>query len=156
MSKLDDGLLQLLGRFAQEQVEYVLIGGHAVRLNGYVRGTEDIDILLPSSLENGRKVIRALDYLPSSSELDPAWFEVDPQAPDNIRVWDEVVIDLLFAANGENYQSLQSHIRQVDVQGTAVRVLNIEGLLKTKTDYREKDVVDKAVLKRIAQGLAPE
>ncbi len=156
MSKLDDDLLQLLRRFAQEQVEYVLVGGHAVRLNGYVRGTEDIDILLPSSLENGRKVIRALDYLPSSAELDPAWFEVDSQAPDNIRVWDAVVIDLLFAANGENYQSLQSHIRQVDVQGTPVRVLDIEGLLKTKTDYREKDIVDKVVLKRIAQGLSPE
>jgi hypothetical protein len=156
MSKLDDGLLQLLERFAQEQVEYVLIGGQAVRLNGYVRGTEDIDILLPSSLENGRKVIRALDYLSSSAELDPAWFEVDPQAPDNIRVWDDVVIDFLFAANGESYQSLQSHIRQVEVQGTVVRVLDIEGLLKTKTDYRDKDVVDKAVLRRIAQGLPPE
>jgi hypothetical protein len=156
MSKLDDALLHLLERFAQEEADYVLIGGHAVRLNGYVRGTEDIDILLPSSIENGRKVIRALDYLPSSAELDPAWFEVDPQAPDNIRVWDDVVIDLLFAANGESYQSLQSHIRQVDVQGTVVRVLDIEGLLKTKTDYRAKDVVDKAVLKRIAQGLVPE
>jgi hypothetical protein len=157
MSKLeDDGLLQLLERFAQEQVEYVLIGGQAVRLNGFVRGTEDIDILLPSSLENGRKVIRALDYLPSSSELEASWFEVDSEAPDNIRVWDEVVIDLLFAANGENYQSLQSHIRQVEVQGVQVRVLDIEGLLKTKTDYRGKDVVDKAALLRIKQGLPPE
>jgi hypothetical protein len=34
----------------------VLIGGHAVRINGFVRSTEDIDILLPSSLENGKKV----------------------------------------------------------------------------------------------------
>jgi hypothetical protein len=156
VSKTDDDLLQLLRRFAQEQVEYVLVGGHAVRLNGYVRGTEDIDILLPSSIDNGRKVIRALDYLPTSAELDPAWFEVDPQEPDNIRVWDEVVIDLLFAANGENYQSLQSHIRQVEVEGTPVRVLDIEGLMKTKTDYREKDIIDKAVLRRIAQGLSPE
>jgi hypothetical protein len=156
VSKTDDDLLQLLKRFAQEQVEYVLVGGHAVRLNGYVRGTEDIDILLPSSIDNGRKVIRALDYLPTSAELDPAWFEVDPQEPDNIRVWDEVVIDLLFAANGENYQSLQSHIRQVEVEGTPVRVLDIEGLMKTKTDYREKDIIDKTVLRRIAQGLSPE
>jgi hypothetical protein len=67
-----------------------------------------------------------------------------------------VVIDLLFAANSENYQSLQSHIRQVEVQGIQVRVLDIEGLLKTKTDYRGKDVVDKAALLRIKQGLLPE
>ncbi len=36
-------LLHLLGRFHQEGVEYVLVGGQAVRLNGYVRATEDID-----------------------------------------------------------------------------------------------------------------
>lgn len=34
-----------------------------------------------------------------------------------------------------------------------VRVLNIDGLLKTKTDYREKDVLDKQVLLRIKQSL---
>jgi hypothetical protein len=151
-----DGLLKLLGRFAQEDVQYVLIGGHAVRLNGYVRGTEDIDILLPSSVENGRKVIRALSYLASSSELDPAWFAVNPTEPENIRVWDDVVIDLLFAANGQSYENLQPHIREIEVQGTPVRVLDIAGLLKTKTDFREKDVLDKAVLQRLAKGIPPE
>jgi hypothetical protein len=156
MSDSSDGLLKLLDRFAKEQVKYVLVGGHAVRLNGYVRGTEDIDILLPSSIENGRKVIRALDYLASSSELDPTWFEVNSKEPDNIRVWDEVVIDLLFTANGESYESLQSNIREIEVEGTPVRVLDIAGLLKTKTDYREKDILDKAVLRRIAKGMAPE
>lgn len=156
MSEPEDDLLELLARFGREQVEYVLIGGHAVRLNGYVRGTEDIDILLPSSIENGRKVIRALDYLPSSAELDPAWFDVDPEAPDSIRIWDKVVIDLLFAANGQSYESLRDHIRQVDLHGTSVRVLDIEGLLKTKTDFREKDLLDKSVLQRISKGLNPE
>lgn len=156
MSEAEDDLLELLARFGREQVEYVLIGGHAVRLNGYVRGTEDIDILLPSSIENGRKVIRALDYLPSSAELVPAWFDVDPEAPDNIRIWDKVVIDLLFAANGQSYESLRDHIRQVDLHGTSVRVLDIEGLLKTKTDFREKDLLDKSVLQRISKGLNPE
>jgi hypothetical protein len=42
------------------------------------------------------------------------------------------------------------------VQGTPVRVLDIAGLLKTKTDYREKDVLDKAVLQRLAKGIPPE
>lgn len=156
MSETTDDLLKLLTRFAQEQVQYVLVGGQAVRLNGFVRGTEDIDILLPSSIENGRKVIRALNYLASSSQLDPAWFEVDSEEPDNIRIWDDVVIDLLFAANGENYESLRQHIREIEVQGTPVRVLDIAGLLKTKTDYREKDILDKTVLRRISQGQTPE
>ena len=57
-----DALLGLLQRFQAEGVAYVLVGGHAVRLNGINRTTEDIDILLPSSIENGRKVIKALPF----------------------------------------------------------------------------------------------
>jgi hypothetical protein len=151
----NDQFLHLLRRFAQEGVQYVLVGGHAVRLNGFVRSTEDIDILLPSSIDNGRRVIRALDFLQSSAELNPAWFEVDPAEPENIRVADDVLIDLLFAANGQTFESLASHVRQVQVQGVPVSVLDIEGLLKTKTDYREKDLIDKQVLRRIQQGLNP-
>lgn len=70
-----DALLDLLRRFQDEGVEYILVGGQAVRLNGFVRATEDIDILLPSSIDNGRRVIRALSFLESARELDPAWFK---------------------------------------------------------------------------------
>ncbi len=41
-----DALLDLLRRFQAEAVQYVLVGGHAVRLNGFTRNTEDIDIYL--------------------------------------------------------------------------------------------------------------
>jgi hypothetical protein len=148
-----DQLLRLLRRFAEEGVQYVLVGGHAVRLNGFVRSTEDIDILLPSSIDNGRKVIRALDFLPSSAELDPTWFEVDPLAPDNIRIADELLVDLLFAANGQTFESLQPHVRHITVEGVAIATLDIDGLLKTKTDYRDKDLIDKGVLTRLKQEL---
>lgn len=40
----DADLLKLLARFQEEGVQYILVGGHAVRLNGFVRATEDIDI----------------------------------------------------------------------------------------------------------------
>ncbi len=152
----NDQFLHLLRRFAQEGVKYILVGGHAVRLNGFVRSTEDIDILLPSSIDNGHRVIRALDFLQSSCDLNPAWFEVDPTEPENIRVADNLLIDLLFAANGQTFESLAGHVRRVQVQGVPVNVLDIEGLLKTKTDYREKDLLDKQVLRRIQQGLNPQ
>ena len=74
----DDALLDLLRRFQHEGVDYLLIGGQAVRLNGFVRATEDIDILLPSSSENGRRVIRALGFLKSSKDLNPARFKIRP------------------------------------------------------------------------------
>lgn len=48
-----DLLLKLLARFKQEGVEYVLVGGPAVRLNGFLRATEDVDVLIKATRANG-------------------------------------------------------------------------------------------------------
>jgi hypothetical protein len=149
-----DLLLKLLSRFHDEGVEYVLVGGQAVRLNGYLRATEDVDVLVKPGRENGERIIRALGFLESSKDLDPTWFALDGKSdPENIRVADELLIDLLFAANGQTYESVQPWMRQLEVEGVPVKVLDIDGLIKTKTDYREKDVLDKQMLLRIKQQL---
>lgn len=144
-----DPLLDLLARLQAEGVAYVLVGGHAVRLNGFSRATEDIDILLPSSLENGQRVIRALSFLRSAKDLEPEWFAPPADQPENIRVADDLLIDLLFAANGHTYESLQDHVRTLTVDGVHIRTLDIEGLLKTKTSFREKDKIDREALLRL-------
>jgi hypothetical protein len=153
MSAVADPLLNLLQRFQHEGVQYILVGGHAVRLNGFLRSTEDIGILLPSSIDNGRRVIKALNFLPSAGELQPEWFAGSANDPENIRVADELLIDLLFAANGETYESLQPHVRTLNVDGVDIRTLDIEGLLKTKTTYRDKDVIDRKALSQILAQL---
>jgi len=145
-----DALLKLLSRFQAEGVQYILVGGQAVRLNGFVRATEDIDILLPSSIDNGRRVI---DFLASSKDLEPEWFQVRAGEPENIRVADDLLIDLLFAANGQTYESLIADVRILTVEGVEVRTLDIEGLLKTKTDYRAKDRIDREALERLRSKL---
>jgi hypothetical protein len=111
-----DPLLHLLARFVEEGVAYVLVGGQAVRLNGFVRATEDVDVL----------------------------------------VADELLIDILFAANGETYETVRPHVRCIEVEGVVIRVLDIDGLIKTKTDYREKDILDKRMLERIRRALVPD
>ena len=45
MADTADELLKLLQRFQEEGVKYILVGGHAVRPNGFLRSTEDIDTL---------------------------------------------------------------------------------------------------------------
>lgn len=89
----------------------------------------------------------------ASADLDPSRFEVGPDGPDDIRVADELLLDLLFAANGQTFESLQSHVRHINVCGVSIATLDIDGLLKTKTDYRDKDRIDIQALKRLKQGL---
>ena len=153
MNEVTDPLLKLLDHLNREGVRYILVGGQAVRLNGFLRNTEDIDILLPSSVENGERVIKALDFLSSASELKASWFASNTDAPENIRVADDLLIDLLFAANGETYDSLQPHVRKLIVDGVEIQTLDIEGLLKTKTNYREKDLLDRQALLKILDAL---
>jgi hypothetical protein len=120
-------------------------------MNGFLRLTEDIDVRLPRSIENGRRVIRSLDFLASASDLEADWFSPPVGEPENIRVADERMIDLLFAANGETFESLKPHMRRVDLDGIPINTLDIEGLLKTKTDYRDKDKIDRLALEKISQ-----
>ena len=151
-----DPLLRLLSRFCEEGVDYVLVGGQAVRLNGFLRATEDVDVLVRATRENGERVKRALDFLASARDLDPAWFEPQAGEVENIRVADDLIVDLLFAANGETYETVQPFVRELTVEGVPVRVLNIDGLLRTKTRTREKDLLDRSMLERIRQGLGDE
>lgn len=144
-------LLDLLHRLQKNGVRYVLVGGHAVRLQGFLRATEDIDLLVPFDEINGRKLIDSLSFLESASELDPQWFTQQANEPDiqNIRVADQLVIDILFAANGETFDSLQAHIQTLNLDGLEIPVLDIEGLLKTKTGHREKDQLDRQMLEKL-------
>ena len=51
---------RLLARLAVANVRFVLVGGLAVALNGYVRLTEDVDILLEPSEPNVRRLLECL------------------------------------------------------------------------------------------------
>ena len=138
-------LLQING------VDYILVGGQAVRLHGFNRATEDIDLVVPFDEKNGERLIRSIGFLESSKELQAWWFSKEANAEEiqNIRVADELVINILFAANEETYESLRPYIRHVEIAGVTIPTLDVDGLLKTKTGYREKDAIDREFLLKI-------
>ena len=126
--------------------DYLLIGGYALYAHGYHRGTVDIDLLVPATREAGAKVCEALLLLPdqAAKEIDLAWFEEG----DNIRVADAFVVDILFNACGETYETLCKYAEIIDVDGIPIRTVNLEGLLLTKRTLRDKDVSDRIILER--------
>lgn len=137
--------LKLLLRALDEHgVDYVLIGGYALYALGYQRGTVDIDLMLRATREQGEKTKRALSVLPDgvADEIDPDWFIEG----ETIRVADAFVVDLMFNACGETYESLRPHAITIDFDGIPVRTLDIEGLLKTKQTLRVKDKLDRDIL----------
>lgn len=124
-----EDLKTLIGALNDQGSEYLLIGGYALLAHGFQRATVDIDLLVPANRVTGERIKRALLVLPdhAAQELDPAWFE----DAETIRIADEFVVDVMFKACGETYESL----------------LPFE-VLKTKQTYRERDALDRLVIEQ--------
>lgn len=138
-------LKKIIASLNDNAVNYVLVGGYALHAHGYVRGTEDIDFMIPSNADNGKNIIRALSILSdnAASQLPLEWFGEEQ----TIRLADEIVIDLIFKVCGETYESLKEHIQIMDFEGLRLPVLDYEGLIKTKRySVRPKDQADIVVL----------
>jgi len=51
---------ELLLAFNDENVEYLVVGAHALAMYGHVRATKDLDIWIRPDLQNAARVIDAL------------------------------------------------------------------------------------------------
>ncbi len=137
---------KLVRSLNEQNAEYILIGGYALFSHGYHRTTEDIDLLVPDSSASSKAIIDSLMVLADkeSANLESAWFDEG----ENIRLADEIVVDLIFKTCGETYESLKPYIEIIDLDGIPLKTLSLEGLIKTKQSMRDKDTMDRIVLER--------
>lgn len=141
-----DDLKLLIRSLNENKAEYLLIGGYALFAHGYHRATTDIDLLVPADRQSAERIKDALLVLPdhAAEAIDPTWFDEG----ENIRVADEIVVDLVLSACGRTYENLLPYEETIVIDGIPVRTLNLEGLLKTKQASRGKDAEDRALLEQ--------
>ena len=138
-------LLAICRSLNEHRARYVLIGGFAVILHGFARGTKDIDFLVDASDENIRRVKQGLSVLPDRAAELIADDELRRYTV--IRIADEVVVDLLERACGIDYAEASQAIDTVTVQGVAIPVASKGLLIRTKDTVRPSDAADVAFLK---------
>ena len=145
-----------VARYLEEAgARYAIIGGYGLALHGLSRFTEDIDLLVDPSADNSRRWIVALSRLPDQAakelELSPDVFAEDKTYA--VRINDEITVDVLPSAAGHRWHELAAHVAEVDVDGISLKVLDLEGLLKTKEGARLKDQADAEVIRRAIEIL---
>lgn len=139
--------IELLNKY---DVEYLLIGGVAVNLHGYSRGTGDLDIWIGSSAENKEKIIAAIDE-----------FGYDTSEYKRMSV-DEITMFSLGARNEPGHIELTNRIAGIKfeeayplaivnkVEGLTVKYLHFNDLIKNKlASGRPRDMDDVENLKNI-------
>lgn len=139
-------LLALCQALNAQQARYIVVDGMAVIQQGYLRATEDIDLLLDPSPENIERVRQALEILP-----DKAIREMEAEDLENytvVRVADEIIVDLMLSTCGISYEEAEDEIEEVDIDGVSIPFASASLLLRMKQTGREKDALDAMFLAR--------
>ncbi|HXD31728.1 MAG TPA: hypothetical protein VN643_11460 [Pyrinomonadaceae bacterium] len=62
-------LVKLCAALNSQGARYLVVGGMAVNQQGFLRATEDINLLLEASRENQQRVLKVLEILPDKAVL---------------------------------------------------------------------------------------
>jgi len=147
-------LVGLCRRLNDVGAKYIVIGGMAVVQHGFVRATEDIDLIVDVSPANQDRIRAALMGLPDGAVKDMKPDDLDAYMV--VRVADEIVVDLMKSANGIEYAEASSSVEWVEIQGVKIPFADLKLLWRLKQTVREKDALDRIFLKEKMSGRSQE
>lgn len=141
--QLED-LAGICQRLNEAGARYIVVGGFAIVQAGYPRFTEDIDLLIETSIGNEQIVIQVLGELPDKAALQVRPGDVAEYGV--VRIGDEVLIDLMKSGCGVTYEDAIKDAVWRDLQGVRIPFASRSTLWKMKQTVREKDVPDRLFL----------
>jgi hypothetical protein len=139
----------LLAELAHAGVDFAAVGGVAISLNGFVRATEDVDILTHHSPRNLRKL---LDCLKNWGEGWARELEIEDFAIEegSIRVMEDFDLDIFVKMRGKTLDDFRPTLRYFESDGARIAYLSPADLIFLKEgSWREKDQLDVSAMKEI-------
>ena len=138
---------ELFRSLNEKGVEYLLIGGYAVIIHGYVRNTNDIDVVVSNDPENVARCLSALDDFGfggldlrtalTSDERDVVRMGIEPMK-----------IEILNYLNGVDFAEAYGRRITRDVEDIKIDVISLPDLITNKEDVgRLQDLLDVEKLK---------
>jgi hypothetical protein len=123
-------------------VDYLVIGGHAVAFHGYPRATADLDVWVAVSRGNADRLVGALrDFGFAGSDLTPDLFlQIDRivrmGVPPNR-------IEIQTGIDGVRFSECQPRAAQAELDGVRIHFISLEDLKTNKrASGRNKDLAD--------------
>lgn len=152
MDLLDESLLSFWLALNNNAVRYIMVGGFAVRFNGFNRSTEDIDLWMEDTLENRKSLRKSFfvlgygDYpMLENMQFIPGWTK--------FYIAFGVELDIMTSMIGLEKYSFDECLREskiADLDGVKVPFLHINHLLANKAALnRPKDKLDIMELEKI-------
>ena len=141
---------RLLVALAHSEVDFAVVGGVAISLNGFVRATEDVDILVNAAPENLHKLLECLKQWGEgwARELSQADFAIEAGA---IRLIEDFPLDMFVAMREKTLADFRSRLRYLATGGVRIPYLAPEDLIFLKEgSWRDKDKLDVQAMREIS------
>ncbi len=145
---------KLLVLLAEAKVDFIVVGGIAVSIQGYVRFTEDVDILIENSVENKERLLDGLANYGEgfARELTVDDFTDEEGAIRIIEAAEQCQIDIFTRMNSRNYADVATDADAFSVAGHHIKVASKTSLIAWKSNStREKDRLDAMALSRLQE-----
>ena len=143
-------LVKLAREFNRLGVAYVVVGGFAINRLGFVRATDDLDLLIAKDKTNQALVKQALEILPDKAARELADDDLAQWLV--VRVNDDITVDLMTAACGVTFEEVRDHIENVEIEGVRIPFADAHMMLKMKQGWRAKDVEDRSFLQELLKN----
>jgi len=155
--------LILLADLVKAKVQFLIAGGIAVNLHGFVRATYDLDLTLCLTAENLDRASRVLSAHGYRPQLPISQHDLLDEDKRQVLIKDRHMAAYCFVHESDplatvdvlidlpvSFESLVQHQKMMDLSGCAVPVVSVDDLIILKTySNRERDRIDIRALQEI-------
>jgi predicted nucleotidyltransferase len=148
--ELSRDLRELLKCFLSHEVEFLIIGGHAVSFHGYPRFTKDLDLWIQRSDANALKIVSALREFGFDFEgLSTQMFTDESRMTQMGREPNRV--DILHTIKGVEFNDCYPRSLRANIDGTLVPIISKSDLTLNKiATARPQDLADVDQLQKLS------
>ena len=140
---------KLLAALVVSGVDFAVVGGVAVILNGYPRYTQDADIIVQPSPENLQRMLACLEKWGEgwARELKPEDFQVEAGA---VRVTEDFDLDIFTRMMDKTLDDFRPSLRYEEMKGVRIPYISPADLIFLKQNsWRDKDKSDVQAMREI-------
>lgn len=147
--------VEILRTLAHYKVDFIVVGGVAAVMQGAAMATFDLDVVHSRAPQNVERLLKALEVLEAryrtagAETLKPSRSHLESEGH-QLLITRAGHLDLLgVIGSGRGYNQLLPLTIEHEVAGVEVRMLSLEGVIKTKEETgRDKDKAMLPVLRR--------
>ena len=129
---------------------YLVIGGIACILHGYVRATTDLDVLIERSPDNAERVLEGLAK--TGYGFAREWTAKELLTRPITVIGDDPAVDVFTVAWTVKYEDAVRRAASAEVEGVVIPFIGLDDLIATKRTGWLQDAADIEVLEEIRRG----